>query len=361
LRTLAFVLVVKGPRIVELASGVDALYLSGRGIVGTELLERLADDKELAAGVGQQVRFELGGAEWQLQQRGWGMYRFLLVHPFGQIGVSPNHSIPEVRVQPRAEFIHGAGPLEAVAWFRDIFRAEGSNLSWTVSRLDIHTDVQGWQPVGDDRHRFISRSRERVTHEVGGEFTGFEFGRRKTKTVLARIYDKTAEIEHSGAGYWRDIWGDQVDDSIPVIRVEFELGRTFLKQAGVSTPESALNGIANLWKYCTTDWLTLRLPTSDETKRWPIDETWRSIQTAGLGTGGFGVDRMYQGRATGELEKLMPGVIGYLSSVGAVMDKISIGEVCDWMPLLALAYEDRTGTRFEDRVIEKRLELGLPA
>lgn len=60
----------------------------------------------------------------------------------------------------------------------------------SVSRIDIYADFEGWRLVADDRHRFSCRSASVRTFEDDGRLTGFEFGRRSTKTVSARIYDK---------------------------------------------------------------------------------------------------------------------------------------------------------------------------
>src|SRR5664280_3327267 len=95
----------------------------------------------------------------------------------------------------------------------------------TCSRLDLHSDWQGWRLDGDDRSRFLCKASTRVLYEDGGSFTGFVFGKRKTKTIAARIYDKTAEVKQTGNAYWDDIWGPGLDRDLPVLRVEFEFGR----------------------------------------------------------------------------------------------------------------------------------------
>ena len=51
---------------------------------------------------------------------GWGKYSYCLRHRHGQVGLTASSALPAVRVQPRAEFLHGAGPLAAVAWFEEV-------------------------------------------------------------------------------------------------------------------------------------------------------------------------------------------------------------------------------------------------
>jgi hypothetical protein len=183
----------------ELASGVDALYLSGRASLPESLLDHLAHRKDLAEGTGYTIPLELGSTELGLSGRSFGKYRFRLEHPHGLIGITPSTRLPAIRVQPRAEFLHGVGPDAACQWFDDALAELCGPIRWTVSRLDLHADFQGWQLDGDDRHRFLARADLRDTHEAGRILTGFEFGRRKTKTTSARIYDKVAERDSAGS------------------------------------------------------------------------------------------------------------------------------------------------------------------
>ena len=55
---------------VELASGVDALYLSGRGSLPASLLDRLEVARLIATDSGNAQPFAMGGYDWQLQPFG---------------------------------------------------------------------------------------------------------------------------------------------------------------------------------------------------------------------------------------------------------------------------------------------------
>jgi hypothetical protein len=63
---------------------------------------------------------------------------------------------------------------------------------------------------------------------------------------------------------------------------------------------------------------------------------------------------------TGEISKLAPGLIGFLSSVGALVGAGTIAEVLEVIPELSSEYEQRTGKDFPDRVAQKWLRFGLP-
>ncbi len=345
----------------ELASGVDALYLSGRAALSAELVGRLEAGRGLAETSGSSVSYRFGGEDWEIAPRGVGKYRFRLDHHRGMVGLSVSEKLPAISVQPRSEFLHGAGAEEAVEWFRQVIEAECGAVLFSAKRLDLHADWQGWDLVGDDRHRFICRARARDTHEEGEDFTGLEFGRRSTGTVCARIYDKTVESAKKGTGFWKDIWGPAFDPDVPVLRVEFELGRQGLREYGINSPESAVAAAGSLWMDLTQNWLSYRVATSDQTKaRWPVAPEWERISRASLTEDVQGIDRMYTGKRRGELEKLAPGLMGYLAGFAALRRTSKWHDTVFDLGRFVRWYEDRTGVGFATRVADRVKAYGLP-
>src|SRR5664279_3459800 len=138
--------------LVELASGIDALYCSGRADLTPEFLRLVDRAKDEAQVTGREAEVALGDSVFRVQSFGMGRYPYRLDHEHGVIAVTDSEKLPAVKIQPRATFLHGV-------------------------------------------------------YEDGGSFTGFVFGKRKTKTIAARIYDKTAEVQAKGNAYWEDIWG----------------------------------------------------------------------------------------------------------------------------------------------------------
>lgn len=339
----------------ELASGVDALYLSGRADVPSELAELLEARRGEAAEAGL-VPVELGGVEFAVAAHGFGKYRFCLQHRHGQVGITSSRRLPAVRVQPRTEFLHGVGPSGAVGWFDSVLSRELGPLALSASRLDLYADWQGWQLHGDQRRRFVCRADRRDTHERHDLLTGFEFGRRTTATICARIYDKTAEVDAKGHDFWRDIWGPVFDPAKPVLRVEFEFGRDGLRQFGIDTPTEAIDAVGALWASATSEWLTYRSPTADsERSRWPIAPEWRRIQRAAVCSGAADLERMYEGRRAGSVRTLMPALNGYLANLASLLGTVDIEDTCRALPALLRDYEQVSGRRFADRVAERRL------
>lgn len=86
---------------------------------------------------------------------------------------------------------------------------------------------------------------------MGGTLTGLEFGSRKTKTLLARLYDKTAEAAAKDTGWWHEVWGERYVPGLPVHRLEFEFSRQGLVEFDLNTPDQVLGAVGDLWSYAT--------------------------------------------------------------------------------------------------------------
>lgn len=340
------------PSLVELASGVDALYLSGNGFLSDDRLALLEGHRTEAEAADDAVELHVQGEQLWLQPFGFGKYRYRLVHQAGLVGVTTSKSLPALRVQPRAEFLHAVGPASAFAFFGALGEAiAGCPVSWTVSRLDLFCDVQGWTLDGDSRHRFVCRAKRRDLHEEGDAFTGFEFGRRNTKTVCARIYDKSHQVNAKGLDWWYDIWGPAYDRSRPVLRIEIELGRQGLTEYGVDTPADALAQAATLWASTTSKWLRYCAPTADETpSRWPSAPEWEHIQHAKLRGDAAGIDRIRANRRKGEIRRLLPALVGYLSRIAALSGAEDLPSALGATRYLVAVDERRRGVAFEDRI-----------
>lgn len=341
--------------LVELASGVDALYLSGRASLSPELLAALADGRAEAEEIDEDVAWHIGEEQFQLAPRGLGRYKYCLRHPHGLIGLSASRNLPAVRIQPRAEFLHAVGPREAVEWFVEALGPAVGPMLVSVSRVDLFCDVQGWELTGDDRHRFLTRARERVTYEESDELTGYTFGTRKSHTVTCRVYDKTLDARNKGADYWPEIWGPTFDPLSPVLRIEFEFAREALRQCGLDAPGDVLEAVGALWVYATSEWLTYRSPTGDTTRsRWPVAREWASVQRSLLAQSATGIERVYGGKSAGDLRRLMPVLNGCVSSFAAIVGSEDIGPALERLAPLLRDYGEKSGASFVERVQSKR-------
>ena len=69
----------------ELASGVDALYLSAHAPLGEALLLRLAEARELADVGGFAGAVPVRGRRFLVEGHSFGRYRYQLSHRYGQV------------------------------------------------------------------------------------------------------------------------------------------------------------------------------------------------------------------------------------------------------------------------------------
>ncbi len=344
----------------ELASGVDALYLSGRAELPKRFLDRLEDCRAWAADAKRPDPCAIGDQTFGIAAHGWGKYRFCLDHPMARVGFSTSRHLPTVRVQPRAEFLHAVGPEAAVRALHELLDAELGWLRFWVNRVDLFADWQGWALGLEDAHRFVCRADARRTYEVAGTLTGFEFGSRKTNTFLARLYDKTADLAAKDNGWWPEVWGARFAPGLPVHRLEFEVGRQGLVEFDLNTPDQVLSAIGDLWTYATTEWLTYRSPTTDRTRsRWPVAPEWRQVQRAQLRHELLGVERLRLTKRSTSIEKLLPGLTGYLASLGALAGTRGIDDTLAAVGHHLHTYEIVSHTAFADRLARRRSELEL--
>ena len=348
-------------QLVELASGVDALYLSGRSVIPRALLESLSLAKAEAVALNCSVPINFGGIETLLEPFPFGRYRYRLTHPYGLIGISPSMNLPALRVQPRAEFLHGVGPRQAVQWFRELLERACGPVLLSANRLDLFADFQGWDIDVDDRRAFLCRAKSRGSFEMDDQFNGLQFGKRSTSTISARLYDKTAEMAAGDGGYLPVVWGGAFDSTKPVLRVEFELQRQALREYGVLQPDEAIDAAGALWASLTEHWLTHRVATNDQTaSRWPVSEPWTAVRRARLSAEAHGLDRVYDAKRRGTLEGRMPGLVGYLSSVAALTHCETLDELLPDLTDMVEGYGRTTGRSFEGRVAQKHRDLGIP-
>ncbi|MFI5035457.1 MAG: hypothetical protein ACHQFZ_04560 [Acidimicrobiales bacterium] len=347
--------------VVELASGVDALYLTGRAALPASLLNPLDEARSEAVLFRQAVPLVLGGEEFQVAWHGFNKYHFSLEHPYARIGFTESSFLPAIYVQPRTEFLQGYGPRSAVQWVRDVLESECGPVLFGVHRLDLFGDFQGWDLSGEARDEFVCRAKSRHLYEDDGVFNGLIFGQRKTGTVLARIYDKTIQSAKTGSGYWPMIWGERFDPERSVIRVEFEIGRNGLRDYRVSDPEDVLAVTGALWQSLTHGWLTHRVPTKDQTRsRWTASPTWEAVQRARVGMSDFGINRMYLGKRRGGAANLMPMLEGYLASFGAYAEASTFEDMLPDLREFLAQRERDTGVALSERIAERRRRFGLP-
>jgi hypothetical protein len=271
-----------------LSSGVDSLYVSATGGLRADVLSALEAARARADHERDAVPVAFEREPWRLLLRpqGYRGYRFWLTSPEVEVWLGRTLEGPAARVQLHSAFLHAEGAVKALAAVDCLLDGELFTVrpGLTVSRVDVYADVQGWSPVPADMGRFVSKANHRELHVVGREFTGLVFGR--TGGVLARVYDKTAQMRESGLTWMEAYWRGRAEGE-SVWRVEFQVRGPLLRRLRSREPGAVLASVPGLWRYCTEEWLTLRVPTANaQTTRWPVDPVWVQVQGLGAVQGG---------------------------------------------------------------------------
>jgi hypothetical protein len=117
---------------------------------------------------------------------------------------------------------------------------------------------------------------------------------RFASSLLGTRYDKLASLAVQNKEYLKPIWrANGWDGESPVWRTEFRLKAPFLRQAGLvlgddlkiqdmRSFETFVAHIPHIWRYLTTDWLRLTIPseTDSNNRRWELDPEWTVVQSA---------------------------------------------------------------------------------
>jgi len=341
-----------------LSSGIDSLYVSFSGEVGTECLDLLEVSKAMAQGSGQPTVLDLDARKTLLQPHGWGSYRYWLRCGDFDVFIGHGKGLPAIYARIASAFIHEVGADSALAELRTFaqvaFLPKLAGL--LCSRVDIYVDFQGWAPRPHDYDRFVTRSRRNTSHIAihhdGRQFTGFTFGR---DALVARLYDKGAEIKRSGKDWMSTVWGDRLDPLRPVWRLEFQVRREVLAQCSLQEPEDALQRRQDLWAYATR-WLSLRSPRPIERRtRWPVANAWAQLSRAALESPHSSLVRQ---RIRKHKESvLIRGLAGYASSLAAVAGVSDLDVAMLVSRRRVGEYMDATGRDFREVVQAKRERL----
>jgi hypothetical protein len=372
------------------AAGVDSLYASAPGVPNQEALATALAHRAAAADLGEPSIWHLPEAQrdFLVKPHGWHRYPVWLHSPAMEVSIGDGRSLPALYLRLHSAFIHQVGVELAVDEAERVRAAlvesvgavvpgtvdgwphpersattpsEAVGTALKASRVDLYVDTQGWMPRRSDLDRFVSRAQGKtdyvMTHHRGQRFSGFTFGKG---ALLARVYNKTLELGARRQTWPQVIWKD-ADPSRPVWRVEFQFRREALQAFGIDTLADALANRQGLWRYGTTQWLSLRNMSPGDSNRWRsyVTREWWMIQRAELGSPSSPLVRERLAAAS-EL-KLVQGFAGYATALAAASGADSDPESA----LAALApkleeYMRRKGTTFDDVVARKReLRLAL--
>jgi hypothetical protein len=292
------------------ASGIDTLVIgfSIESYLDVNNFEVLTDAKNKAAekqfdskGCG----LEWFGAEFNMTARGARGYEWVMRNADVTVCIAREARggaiMPEAYVTFSSQNLWTNGVEGAVTTFKRWLAKWAVIRNTKVSRADLCVDLAMPFPKLDIQSEIVSRARKKVEYcdLVKAEHyvscrrdTGYKFG---GGDLCARFYDKTFEITVSQKEWMREVWkAEGWDGESPVIRYEFQCRRNFLKEMSVNTFEDLKERLADIWRYCTCDWLRVCEKGSTTNQvRWKSKEYWTLIQqSVGLFGQAYGVLRM---------------------------------------------------------------------
>lgn len=173
---------------------------------------------------------------------------------------------PVIRVEFRASFLARIGHKNAIDYVLRLIRREFlQSYLIKVSRIDLATDIQGYNFHPLDRERFRTRKKSSVGfdeenenkgfYHFGKKFLGFAFG---SASDMIRVYNKSMEIKQNPnkAFIKMFVWQNNpdYDPNRDVWRIEAQYRREKLKtmydddNGLLDGFENVLNAIPSLWR-----------------------------------------------------------------------------------------------------------------
>jgi hypothetical protein len=316
------------------ASGIDTLVLgfaikTYKGVDDFNLLteaklksgEKQFDKKGCAV--------EWFGSEFNMTPRGAMGYEFVLRNADVTVCIAREARggtvIPEVYVTFSSVNLWTNSVVGAVIAFKRWLSKWALIIETKVSRVDLCLDVAMPFPEIDIKNEVVTRARkkmrinenEKIEHYVEcRRDTGYRFG---AGDLVCRIYDKTKEITVSQKQWMKEVWLAETWDGItPVVRFEFQCRRKFLKEMGVNSFDDLIERQADIWRYCTYDWLRIcDRGSSTNQSRWKSKDYWTLVQESfNLFGQAYGVLRLRSKQA--RYDPLMREIYGCSVTAAAV-------------------------------------------
>lgn len=399
---------------------IPAAYL--RILEEARATSQAIEEGRLSIGATGEPEVELGRLfntplKFRIKSHGVRGYRYLAHNDLWHVAIGKKSSVdqsPSMIVQVLSATLWekrpGDGdnsPWEAYklvrSWVDSIHQGEEKARA-VVTRIDLAADMVGINPESSDRAAFVTRARKVAMFEDGESlerakcdrfwegraFSGFRFGK---SAVVFRIYDKVREIAHSGKAWFFEVWAGARDASgapawngEAVWRCEAQFRRDALREIRLAeltsgkvltspdvdvTPEEILRDLGALWRYAvgapgkSGGWIQWKIPDSAEAQpcRWKVRPEWEALRAVAWPCAGHSIVREARKRATEDV--LLPGFLGYLSSLAALLKERDPRKAMDRVGLRTLEHlaerAERAGCLpgvfFARRVDAKTIEL----
>ena len=136
---------------------------------------------------------------------------------------------------------------------------------YSVSRMDVAVDFQGWVPSFEEMRSMVCKSDFHPVYPNVDNPQTFQFGKGD---VVVRVYDKTKQAHDCDKSWWVFVWRlcSGFDESLPTWRAEVQVRGPVLKELGLTSPAEVFERIDAIFDYGLS-WASLRVPGSDSNLR----------------------------------------------------------------------------------------------
>lgn len=333
-----------------LRTGVDTLYWSLRASVGA-WFDELRRVRTEAAATGEAVNWRtVQGFALDVLPHGAFRYPVVVDCREFRLHLTDSSRLPTMWMQLRSAFIHEVGLERAVEESSRVASdVVGASLAGPqASRLDLYADLGGWVIVQADRIGLVTHADLRAHFRAGTE--ELETIQAGKSPLLVRLYRKDIEVRQRG-GFAPVFWDGW---SGAVTRVEVQAGSEKLRAFGISSVADAVSSRGDIWRYATSEFLELRMPTSGPRESWPLRPEWRMVQAVGnesFPSSGLVPFVLVQG----DRLRYLRAIFGYLSSLGAIENEADLRGLLRTLPTALRSVE--RGRLFSAEVGRKRSRL----
>ena len=252
--------------------GIDSLYLSYLGQLSEEWFRKLESAKLDAQSEEPYERslaqVNIGGHLFEVSGHGKQRFPYMLADNCFHIQIKSRtaNRIPLVHAQISSEYLASVGWEKAEADLHIIANTLGSETGDAqISRIDLFVDFTCPDFNADfDQASWVTRAEGVAKYYKRPHFSGWAIG--QGGDISSRMYDKTLEVIQKSHKTWLyELWeAAGWNGTDKVLRQEFQLRRAALKELEVTTTDGLMIDQASLWRYLSTEWLRLTVPSATD-------------------------------------------------------------------------------------------------
>ncbi len=315
-----------------ISKGIDTLELSFVADVFDCLLMELEKLKNLESNNDDNIEINLNDVRFFVKSHGASKYKYIIYNDMYRININKrplNDVYPNIRVKFISRNIWAKGIKVAYSELKAVFRDLVIFHNEIVSRVDYCVDFLGVHGMFSNINivnNVVTKAKNKSLC-VGKELETLQVG---SGDAFLRIYNKTKEIAVKNKSYWWDIWNLKKDNKVKVWRIELQIRRPVLKQFDVKGLYDMLAVLPDIYRYYTHTWLSLRHKDDTNTTRRTVFSFWSCVQKLYKSLGPL-TGQVRAKNISGDKNKLIQSVKGYLSSLGALMQTSNVNYIMQYI------------------------------